>query len=251
MQETQEMAVWSLGQGRSPGGGNGNPLQYSCLKHPMDGGACGLQSLESQRVKHGQAAKHTHCAVTWCLGKRHKCLLSTCTLLDIIILLRDSGSFCIAYSVLCDACVFPACETGCIVLGCVSVCVCECMFSKCAFAYLENSDSTPTLCSQCLQVMGIKQWKKIVKFPFIIYILMRLWCWCVFVTTCWQDTPLPVYCGILDITSKLLGYELEWKPKTFLEKQQKYFWFGLSDTQPYGLKEKCSMYDKNYYNIVK
>ena len=24
---------------RSPGGGNGNPLQYSCLQNPMDGGA--------------------------------------------------------------------------------------------------------------------------------------------------------------------------------------------------------------------
>ena len=24
------------GLGRSPGGGNGNPLQYSCLKNPMD-----------------------------------------------------------------------------------------------------------------------------------------------------------------------------------------------------------------------
>ena len=27
------------GLGRSPGGGNGNPLQYSCLGNPMDGGA--------------------------------------------------------------------------------------------------------------------------------------------------------------------------------------------------------------------
>ena len=27
------------GQGRSPGGGNGNPLQYSCLENPMDRGA--------------------------------------------------------------------------------------------------------------------------------------------------------------------------------------------------------------------
>ena len=26
------------GLGRSPGGGNGNPLQYSCLENPMDGG---------------------------------------------------------------------------------------------------------------------------------------------------------------------------------------------------------------------
>ena len=27
--------------GRSPGGGHGNPLQYSCLEHPMDRRACG------------------------------------------------------------------------------------------------------------------------------------------------------------------------------------------------------------------
>ena len=27
------------GSGRSPGEGNGNPLQYSCLETPMDGGA--------------------------------------------------------------------------------------------------------------------------------------------------------------------------------------------------------------------
>ena len=29
------------GSGRSPGEGNGNPLQYSCLENPMDGGAWG------------------------------------------------------------------------------------------------------------------------------------------------------------------------------------------------------------------
>ena len=28
-----------LGWGRSPGVGNGNPLQYSCLENPMDRGA--------------------------------------------------------------------------------------------------------------------------------------------------------------------------------------------------------------------
>ena len=26
--------------GRSPGGGDGSPLQYSCLENPMDRGAC-------------------------------------------------------------------------------------------------------------------------------------------------------------------------------------------------------------------
>ena len=29
-----------LGSGRPPGEGNGNPLQYSCLENPMEGGAC-------------------------------------------------------------------------------------------------------------------------------------------------------------------------------------------------------------------
>ena len=33
-------AVGSIpGLGRSPGGGHGNPLQYSCLENPMDRGA--------------------------------------------------------------------------------------------------------------------------------------------------------------------------------------------------------------------
>ena len=27
------------GSGRSPGGGDGNPFQYSCLENPMDRGA--------------------------------------------------------------------------------------------------------------------------------------------------------------------------------------------------------------------
>ena len=41
------------GSGRFPGGGNGNPLQYSCLENPMDGGAwCSLLSMGSQRVGH-------------------------------------------------------------------------------------------------------------------------------------------------------------------------------------------------------
>ena len=33
--------------GRSPGGGHGNPLQYSCLENPQPGE---LQSMGSQRV---------------------------------------------------------------------------------------------------------------------------------------------------------------------------------------------------------
>ena len=33
------------GLGGSPGEGNANPLQYSCLENPMDGEACRLQSM--------------------------------------------------------------------------------------------------------------------------------------------------------------------------------------------------------------
>ena len=36
-----------LGSGRSPGEGNGNPLQYSCLENPWTEEPGGLQSLGS------------------------------------------------------------------------------------------------------------------------------------------------------------------------------------------------------------
>ena len=38
--------------GRSPGGGNGNPLQYPCLGNLMDREAGELQSMGLQRVGH-------------------------------------------------------------------------------------------------------------------------------------------------------------------------------------------------------
>ena len=41
-----------LGSGRSPGEGNGNPLQTFRLENPMASGAGGLQSMGSQRVRH-------------------------------------------------------------------------------------------------------------------------------------------------------------------------------------------------------
>ena len=39
MQETRDMWFRSLSQEDPPGGGNGNPLQYSCLGNSMDRGA--------------------------------------------------------------------------------------------------------------------------------------------------------------------------------------------------------------------
>jgi len=38
------------GSARSPGEGNGYPLQYSYLKNPMDRGVWGLQSMGLYRV---------------------------------------------------------------------------------------------------------------------------------------------------------------------------------------------------------
>ena len=38
------------GLGRFPRVGNDNPLQYSCLEIPMDGGARGLQSMGLQEA---------------------------------------------------------------------------------------------------------------------------------------------------------------------------------------------------------
>ena len=40
------------GLGKSPGGGNGNPLWYLCLENPMDRGAWWATVHRSQRVGH-------------------------------------------------------------------------------------------------------------------------------------------------------------------------------------------------------
>ena len=43
---------------RSPGEGNGNPVQYSCLENPMDEDPGGLQSRASQGVRHDLTTVH-------------------------------------------------------------------------------------------------------------------------------------------------------------------------------------------------
>ena len=53
------------GWGRSPGGGNGNPLQYSCLENPMDRGAWwatvhGVAKSWAQLSDWARACTHTH-----------------------------------------------------------------------------------------------------------------------------------------------------------------------------------------------
>ena len=57
---------------RSPGGGHGNPHQYSCLENPMDRGAWRATVHEVTRVGHDLATKptlptltHNYCGLTW------------------------------------------------------------------------------------------------------------------------------------------------------------------------------------------
>ena len=54
-----------LGLGRSAGGGNGNPLQYSCLKNPFDRGAWwvtvhGVAELDITEHSHTQELLYPH-----------------------------------------------------------------------------------------------------------------------------------------------------------------------------------------------
>ena len=49
------------GLGRSPGGGNGNPLQYSCLENPKDGGVWWV-------TVHGVTKSQTQLSNIWVYG---------------------------------------------------------------------------------------------------------------------------------------------------------------------------------------
>ena len=76
VQETQKTWIGSLGGGvgawRSPGGGNDNPLQYSCLKNSMVRWSWGA-------IVHGVTKSWTQlndytCTNTLTVSSRHKCL---------------------------------------------------------------------------------------------------------------------------------------------------------------------------------
>ena len=66
----QETQVRSLGLGRSPGGGNGNPLLGSCLRNPMDRGAWqatvhGVTRVGQDLVTKPPLSPHTKMGVRW------------------------------------------------------------------------------------------------------------------------------------------------------------------------------------------
>ena len=57
--------------GRSTGGGNGNPLQYSCLENPMDRGA--WLGCSPKGCKGSDTTEHTHIHLS------QNCLLLPCS----------------------------------------------------------------------------------------------------------------------------------------------------------------------------
>ena len=50
------------GSGRYPGGGHGNPLQYSCLENPMDRGAwwATVRGVTKSRTRLKRLSTHAH-----------------------------------------------------------------------------------------------------------------------------------------------------------------------------------------------
>ena len=51
-QELQKTQLPSAGSGRSPGGGNGSPVRYSCLANSMDRGSWQATDHGVQRLSH-------------------------------------------------------------------------------------------------------------------------------------------------------------------------------------------------------
>ena len=60
------------GAGRSPGGGDGNPLQRSCLESPVDAGAwrAAVHRVAKSRTRLSQAHKHAKIKALFPLGKK-------------------------------------------------------------------------------------------------------------------------------------------------------------------------------------
>ena len=83
------------GLGRSPGGGHGNPLQYSCLENPMDRGVWQATVHSVTRVGHDLAAKppppqSAIFSVSWLSEKSHIPCLNTLSLWFIGLLCKQS-----------------------------------------------------------------------------------------------------------------------------------------------------------------
>ena len=88
------------GSGKSPGGGNGNPIQYSCLEILWPEEPGGLQSIGSQRVGHDWATEHTYTYIIYNILYTFLFLCKLCfKCLAMLILVVLVYSFSLIYSV--------------------------------------------------------------------------------------------------------------------------------------------------------
>ena len=87
------------GLGRSPGGGKGSPLQYSCLENSMDGGALWATVHGVKRVGHGWATSLSFfanlCWFIWRIFVVLPCVYTKS--------LQYSSTLCDLWSVVCQA----------------------------------------------------------------------------------------------------------------------------------------------------
>ena len=77
------------GSGRSPGEGNGSPLQYACLENPMDGEACqatvhGVTELDTTE----QLQFHFHFMIT-----RTLCVMACETCISALTIKKENNAF--------------------------------------------------------------------------------------------------------------------------------------------------------------
>ena len=115
------------GSGRFPGGGHGNPLQYSCLKNPMDRGACGLQSIGSQ----------TRCNSACTHARRVSNSKGTLQILDV-----HHSFIPLFLEMFCETST-SACEDGASLVKCFLY-----LLSFCSFTPLSLNSPSPALYSQ-------------------------------------------------------------------------------------------------------
>ena len=80
------------GLGRSPGVGNGNPLQYSCLRNPMDRGVWWATAHGVKKVRHGLATKQQTATIMEKNMKKNICISeSLCYTAEIKSMVRSLG----------------------------------------------------------------------------------------------------------------------------------------------------------------
>ena len=90
------------GSGRSPGGGHGDPLQYSCLENPMDRGACQATShrVANHQTQMKQISTHTSTDLICDRLENHSVFLSDITVTYLKTVSLHSYIFC--FKILCN-----------------------------------------------------------------------------------------------------------------------------------------------------